>query len=223
MSVEPAPSATLVLLRDGDGDVELLLLRKTPRPDGKERPWVFPGGKVEAADLGERRDDLEGHARRAAVRETEEEAGLTVSAADLITISRWITPEIAPRRFDTWFFLSAVGHDARVRVDGSEICEHRWLPPREALAAHFARELRLAPPTFVTVSWLETYRRSTDAVATLAEEPVLTIRPVIRPIPDGACILYPGDVGYTGGDFERPGPRHRLWSGADDYRYERSG
>ena len=155
------------------------------------------------------------------MRETEEEAGLEVPAADLVTISRWITPEIAPRRFDTWFFLGTVGPEAAVQVDGSEICEHRWLSARDALAAHFAHELRLAPPTFVTVSWLENYRRSADALAKLAAEPVLTIRPVIRPIPDGACILYPGVAGYADGDIELPGPRHRLWSGADGYRYER--
>ena len=50
MSVEPLPSATVVLIRDGEGALELLLLERRANPDGRRPPWVFPGGKIEAAD-----------------------------------------------------------------------------------------------------------------------------------------------------------------------------
>jgi len=221
VNAPPSPSATVVLIRDSASDLELLLLQRSPRAEGKTGPWVFPGGKVEAVDAADPPDDGEARARRAAVRETREEAGLELSAADLVTISRWITPELAPRRFDTWFFLGAIGADEPVRVDGVEICAHRWIRPAAALAAHRVGEIRLAPPTFVTVTWLADYARSSAALESLGGGPILTFRPRIEAIPDGACILYPGDAGYEDGSVDRAGPRHRLWSLPSGYRYER--
>ena len=52
-----------------------------------------------------------------AVREALEEAGLGLSASDLLPISRWVTPEMARKRFDTWFF-AAPAADEEVIVDG---------------------------------------------------------------------------------------------------------
>ena len=222
MSAEPKPSATTVLIRDADGDIEVLLLQRSPRRDGSPWPWVFPGGKIEPADLAGHSDDPESSARRAAIRETREEAGLEIQNSNLVTISRWITPELARKRFDTWFFLGTVDRHEAVRVDGAEMCAHRWLSPRGALEAHGSGEIGLAPPTFVTVVWLTRYSHSADAIATLGRGPVVTFHPKIFPIPDGACILYPGDAGYEEGDVERPGPRHRLWSLPSGFRYERT-
>jgi len=222
MTGAPKPSATVVVVRDAPTGLELLLLQRSPRKDGKPGPWVFPGGKIEPQDHRESGDDL-AIARRAAVRETHEEAGLALPSTELVPISRWITPDIAPRRFDTWFFLGAAQPDHAVRVDGGEICDHRWLPPQQALEAHVAREVRLAPPTFVTVTWLTQYSHARAAITELGAEPLLTFRPKIFPIEGGACILYPGDAGYDADDPELLGARHRLWSLGGEYRYEREG
>ena len=226
MSEAPLPSATVVLLRDSHA-LELLLLQRAPHSDGRPGPWVFPGGKVDAADRigleGEgESDDHRGAALRAAVRETREEAGLAIAARELVPISRWITPEIAPRRFDTWFFLSAIASEGRVQVDGSEIVDHRWTEPSAALDAHHGGEIRLAPPTFVTVTWLAGHARAEEALRKLGAADTLTFRPRICRVEGGACMLYPGDAGYERGDPEAAGPRHRLWA-LPDYCYERSG
>ena len=106
------------------------------RDDGYENDTraVWCGG----ADCG---DDPS--ARRAAVREAEEEAGLRLDGGSLISISRWITPKISPKRFDTWFFLGQINVDDKVTVDGGEIRGHRWLRPVEALEAHDRGEMLL--------------------------------------------------------------------------------
>ena len=219
MSAEPEPSATVVLLRDGAGDVELLLLRKTPRPDGKERPWVFPGGKVDGADrhpgAGAEQD-----ARLAAVREAREEASLELAAPALVPISRWITPEIAPKRFDTWFYLAVADDGAEVHVDGQEIGDHRWLSPREAVAAHQARTIQLAPPTFVTVAWLTEFKNSDEALSTWTSRPIPLFEPQVLREDEGACMLYAGDAGYAQRDTSIPGARHRLWARPGAWHYE---
>ena len=216
----PRPSGTVVVLRDAP-ELELLLLQRSAR-DGQPGLWVFPGGKVDATDQhggAPPADD----ARRAAVRETAEEAGLALDAGTLVEISRWVTPEIAPKRFDTWFFAAIVPADAAVRVDGAEISRHRWLAPGDALRAHHEHALRLAPPTFVTVTWLAEFETAGDALRELPARRPAPFHPHIHRIEAGALMLYPGDAGYESGELEAVGARHRLWALADPWRYERTG
>jgi len=217
MSVEPKPSGTVVVIRDGREHLEVLLLERSR----SRSTWVFPGGKVEEADRSAQSGDAQELALHAAVREAFEEAGLALSAPSLLPISRWITPEIARKRFDTWFFVARAEPDTEIRVDGTEICDHRWLAPQRVLEAHHRQEMRLAPPTFVTVSWLVGHHTAVDAIDTLGRQSLLTFRPRICSTTDGGCILYPCDAGYEDGDVERPGPRHRLWVLPDGWRYER--
>ena len=136
----------MVLLRDAEAGLELLLLQRAPR-DAKPGPWVFPGGKVEPGDVEAGEPSSRESALRAAVRETREEAGLALDAGRLVAISRWITPEISPQRFDTWFFVGAVDTSHEVIVCGAEMVAFRGLAPAAALAAHEGGELSLAPPT----------------------------------------------------------------------------
>ena len=215
----PLPSATVVVVRDATEGLEVLLLE---RNTGKN-VWVFPGGKLERRDgYAEGTSDWEEAARRAAVRETIEEAGLALDAAAFVLFSRWITPEISPKRFDTLFFLAQAEADAPVRVDGSEIASHRWFPPAAALEAHHAGEIQLAPPTFVSVDWLTPHDCVESARAAFDGQTPLVFRPCICPIENGVCMLYPGDAGYEGNDPETPGARHRMWSLDGRFRYERS-
>ena len=211
----------MVLLRDAAAGIELLLLQRASR-DAKPGPWVFPGGKVEPADVVAGDPASRESALRAAVRETREEAGLVLDESRLRAISRWITPEISPQRFDTWFFAGAIDVSHEVVVCGSEMVAHRWIAPSAALAGHGSGALALAPPTFVTVSWLLAHARATDAVRALASAPFVTFRPRIHRTPEGAVMLYPGDAGYDANDPDRAGARHRILAAKSGWRYERS-
>jgi 8-oxo-dGTP pyrophosphatase MutT (NUDIX family) len=215
----PHPSGTVVVLRDAPG-LELLLLERSAR-DGQPGLWVFPGGKVDAGDQQSGADPGD-DARRAAVRETAEEAGLALDARGLVEISRWITPEIAPKRFDTWFFAALAPADVAVRVDGAEIAAHRWLAPAAALRAHHEHALRLAPPTFVTVTWLAEFEKAAEALRVLPARRPEPFHPRIHRVDAGACMLYPGDAGYESGDLDAAGARHRLYAFTDPWRYERT-
>lgn len=48
----PRPAATIVLLRDGAGGLEALLMRRHRASGFVPGAWVFPGGRVDAADSG---------------------------------------------------------------------------------------------------------------------------------------------------------------------------
>jgi 8-oxo-dGTP pyrophosphatase MutT (NUDIX family) len=214
----------VVSLRDGDQGSEVLLVQRA-KLDGTAGIWVFPGGKVEDVDR-HGSDDSESAqiqvAKRAGVRETHEEAGFRLEPESVGLIARWITPPIARKRFDTWFFAAAVGRDVAVRVDGAEIRDHLWLRPSAVLDARIAGEIDLAPPTLVTIHWLAEYATVKDTLAGLVREAVPKIEPNICSVAGGACMLYPGDAGYHSGDPEQVGGRNRLWSVDGSLRYEKN-
>ena len=119
---EPRPAGTVIVLRGGDGALEVLLVRRNPNARFMGGAWVFPGGAVDRAEgRGDRAH------RAAAIRELAEEAGITIAAPDqLVPFSRWITPAEVKIRFDTWFYLAPAPPDAEPTQDGSEIVDARW-------------------------------------------------------------------------------------------------
>jgi 8-oxo-dGTP pyrophosphatase MutT (NUDIX family) len=214
------PAATVVLLRQGERGCEVLLVRRNAQLSFHGGAWVFPGGRIDAGDYAGGADDIVAAARRAAVREAQEEAGLLLRPEALVLFSRWITPTPLPKRFDTWFF-AALGDDAPVAVDGSEIHDHRWMAPSDALAAQRAGDIELPPPTFVTITRLSAHGCAADALTAFTCDPMETFEPRLHPIQGGAVTLYSGDAGYEDGDLERSGARHRLWIRDDGWLYEK--
>lgn len=222
-AVPAHPAATVVLLRDGQNGCETLLVRRNAQLSFHGGAWVFPGGRIDPEDYAAAGDahDIIAAGRHAAAREALEEAGIRIIHRDLRLFSRWVTPEQAPKRFDTLFFVARASDDP-VRVDGGEIHEHRWLRPDEALALRQPGEFDLPPPTFVTLVQLQEYRTVADALTAEPPGPLEPFTPRLHLVPDGACSLYPGDAAYETGDVDLPGPRHRLWMTESGWRYERS-
>ncbi len=219
---EPAiahPAATVVLMRDCGEGCEVLLVRRNVRLAFHGGHWVFPGGRLDAEDYDSGADVLEA-AKSAAVREAREEAGVEVVRDELVLVSRWVTPDILPKRFDTWFFAAPARGDT-VQVDGSEIHDYRWMPPRRALEAQRAGEIELPPPTYVTLLQMSEHATVAAAISAVAARPAEVFLPRLHQVPGGACTVYHGDAGYEDGDLERPGPRHRLFMIPPDWRYER--
>jgi 8-oxo-dGTP pyrophosphatase MutT (NUDIX family) len=218
---EPVPAATVIPIRDGPDGLETLMLRRNSKI-AFGGMWVFPGGRVDPDDRDpDQPDDELATARRTAVREVHEEAGLEIAADVLLPYSHWTPPPIAPRRFLTWFFLApAPGGD--VVIDDGEIREHRWLRPSEALDRQRAGEIELVPPTYVTLYELSSWRSVSESLeAVRAREPEhFATRIAVED--DGPTVMWHGDAGYTSGDTDAPGPRHRLRMHASGWFYERT-
>lgn len=219
--VTPRPAASVVLLRPGPGGPEILYLRRNPSLAFHGDYWVFPGGRIDAADRAAGGGDEAAAARRAAVREAHEEAGLRVPAASLAFAVHWTTPETSPIRFATWFFV-APATAGTVETDGTEILEHRWLRPADALERQQAREIKLAAPTFALTSRLAGFADVDGAMAAVAGWPEERLLGQLLEVDDGEVAVYHQDAAYLDGRLDREGPRHRLWMVRSGWRYERS-
>jgi 8-oxo-dGTP pyrophosphatase MutT (NUDIX family) len=212
------PAATVIVLRDDPAGPQLLLVRRAAKLAFYGGAWVFPGGRVEAED-GDLEAALPEAARRAAVRELYEEAGLRVREDELVGFSRWLTPPGRSRRFDTFYF-AVRAPSGEVRLQLEELDAHRWLTAREALEARERGELELPPPTFVTLDVLSAFRDVQHACEALAAKPLHYVpRPLS--VEGGLLYLYPGDAGYETSDPSLPGARHRLHAIGPRWRYER--
>jgi 8-oxo-dGTP pyrophosphatase MutT (NUDIX family) len=123
--------------------------------------------------------------------------GLVLRADLLRPWSRWITPVVEPRRFDTRFFAAALPAGQRTRDVGGEASEVAWVRPAEALEAGKRGELRLFPPTAVTLSELADCGAVDAALA--GPRQVAPIIPEIQLREGAVWLTVPGLVGYATG------------------------
>ena len=70
-------------------------------------------------------------------------------------VSHWITPELAPRRYDTRFFITAAPAGQVARHDDAETIATIWVRPHDALAREAAGEIELLPPTIANLRSIE--------------------------------------------------------------------
>jgi 8-oxo-dGTP pyrophosphatase MutT (NUDIX family) len=216
-----SPAATVVLLRDVDAGLEVLMLRRDSAV-AFGGMWVFPGGRVDESDRRPEDRDDQGPARRAAAREASEECGIDVEPEALVPLSHWTPPATTPRRFATWFFLARAG-SGEVVIDDAEIRDHAWLAPEEVLRRHAAGTVQLVPPTWVT---LHDLAGAGDVAAALAgaaaRSPVPRYDTRWADVEGGAVVMWEGDAGYVSCDPTLPGPRHRLVMRGTTWTFERS-
>lgn len=196
-------AATVVLLRDGELGVEVLLAERPSDRGSFAGAWVFPGGAVDDDDLhGDARDGVHA-ARRAAVREVAEEIGLVIDPAELVPFSRWTPPSGAPKQLTTTFFAVRVP-DGEFRLAVDEVVSVDWLRPAEALERHAAGTLTLWPPTWVTLHGLTVADSVDHALAAFAAGDVLEY--VARRDDARRMVLWQEDDEVSGAR----GHRHRL-------------
>lgn len=92
-------------------------------------------------------------------------AGLVLDGESLVLVSRWVTPEMAPRRFDTFFYLLATLETPEVRLDSDELVDHAWVTPNEALRRYDNGEWMMILPTLAHLRWLQRRNSIEDALA----------------------------------------------------------
>lgn len=191
---EPRLAATVMLVRDGDAGLEVLLVQRNRQARFMAGAWVFPGGAVEK---GEGEGD---RARRAAAaRELREEAGIELAGPEALTaFSRWITPPEVKIRFDAWFYLAVAPAGAEPVVDGREVVDWRWYRPEAALAAAREGEILLVFPTIKHLEQLAEFGTAGALLDHARGREVAPVEPRVVMAGETARIVLPGDSGYDG-------------------------
>jgi 8-oxo-dGTP pyrophosphatase MutT (NUDIX family) len=187
----------MLVIRDHDSEVQVLMARRKPDLRVFAGLWVFPGGSVDATDAS---------LPTAAAREVLEETGLQIlpnnSGADTDHIrawARWITPAGAKRRFDTHFFLTPAPPGQEARCDDSEICEVQWVRPKDWAFGDLAEQFPIAPPTLFILRELAGHINTHSSVSKLMElARTLRIRPVLPKLhpSEPGTVIFPWDSEY---------------------------
>jgi 8-oxo-dGTP pyrophosphatase MutT (NUDIX family) len=185
---EPRQAASIIVLRDSPDGPEVLLVQRNPEQRFMGGAWVFPGGAVHDEDAD--------HAA-AAVRELREEADIELDeSAEVVSWSRWITPEQVKIRFDTWFFVAAAPPGADATADGAECVDARWLRPATALEVFRRGELMLVFPTIKHLEALSRAESVADALEKARTREVVPVQPKVVLRGSEPEIVLPGEQGY---------------------------
>lgn len=231
-------AATVVLLRDSLAGPEALLLERPRHTGSFAGAWVFPGGRVDPGDYARASADAnndggadgsgdEAHelaaARRAGVRETQEETGIVVPPESLVHLSCWIPPTEASKRLKTWFFL-APAPEQDIQLNEGELMDYAWLTPAEALRRHQEAIMQLVTPTWVTLHLLLQDSTVAGALERAASGEPETFQSHRLPRSGASqVIVWAGDAEYErNGLAAQARGRHRLTMNGLNWIYERS-
>jgi 8-oxo-dGTP pyrophosphatase MutT (NUDIX family) len=188
--VEARLAASVVLLRETEVGLETYLLHRHARMAFAASMVVFPGGRLDPADEADP-DPI----RRCAVRETEEETGVRLPPEALLPWAHWVTPEIEPRRYDTFFYLAELPAGQQADDRSGETDRADWSTPGAALADERAGRISLMPPTLSIL--LELVELGSLAALREAAADRVIERVLPRLVADGAGwrFAYPGGAG----------------------------
>ena len=215
------PGATVVPLRDGPDGLEVLMIERAAAL-AYGGMWAFPGGRVDPHDADPvAPGDEVARARRAAVREAEEEVGLRFPADALVPYSHWTGGSGHGRLYAAWYFL-APAPTGDVVLDEAECLAHRWIRPADAVAGRDRGEIAVVAPTWMTLHSLAGAASVADALALAGRRPPVVYRSRVTEVGDDRIVLWHGDAGYDAGDPAVSGPRHRLVMRATGWSFESS-
>ncbi len=116
--------------------------------------------------------------------------GLRLATDGLVYWAHWITPEVMPKRFDTYFFLAEAPDGQVARHDAIEVTDSEWVSPEEALAGHARGTFPLVFATVRQLRELVGLRDVAEARARFAGHTPRTIMPEATRAPDGSIVVH---------------------------------
>jgi 8-oxo-dGTP pyrophosphatase MutT (NUDIX family) len=129
-------------------------------------------------------------------RELIEQEDLVVAADCLVAQGHWITPEVAPRRFDTLFFAALAPPGQIATHDGVETTNHVWTRPEDALEEAECGQRQIIFPTRCTLETLIGFKTAEQALAGCRARPVIPVMPVLVEHDGERRLAIPEEAGY---------------------------
>ncbi|BCW88898.1 hypothetical protein sos41_20480 [Alphaproteobacteria bacterium SO-S41] len=173
-------------IREAFEESGILLARKT----GKSELL----NEAEATALSEFRDPL--NKETLPLAEFLEANGLRLACDSLVRFARWITPEMVPKRFDTWFFIAAAPEGQLGAHDGHESVDSVWVTAAGAVAEK--DRWTVIFPTRMNLQKMAQSKTVEAAIAAAAGSKIVTVQPWA----EGSTLRIQPDAGY--GDPHEP-------------------
>lgn len=133
-------------------------------------------------------------------------AGLRVDLDLLVPLSRWITPPVSHKRFDTRFFLARIPAGQQPLVDGREAVDLEWISPENGLALERAKKRNILLPTRLNLQSIKAARTSKEAFAIAARRSQLPVEPKVERVDDRINIIIDPKHGFGMVIEELPAP-----------------
>jgi glyoxylase-like metal-dependent hydrolase (beta-lactamase superfamily II)/8-oxo-dGTP pyrophosphatase MutT (NUDIX family) len=220
--LDDASASRLLRVPSGGLDYYIAGLRETFEESGLLLATAHDGTPLTASHLKQL------SALRAALNRSEltlaqlcAQAEIRLAPAKLLFFSHWVTPPGNAKRYDTRFFVARAPEHQIASDDEKETVEQLWLTPEEALDRR--QELRLAPPTVMTMKWLQPHRAVDEVLRTAQAMPKVRcmmgrmaqgskgMRPVMPDEPAWAELSRIDADGHGTFSYElAPGPAVRL-------------
>ncbi len=125
------------------------------------------------------------------------EEDLELALEQLVPYAHWVTPEVSPKRFDTYFFIAAAPVGQVAQHDGSEAVDSFWIRPADALDDCAQRRRTIIFPTLCNLALLAQATNVAGAVQAARSRPVRRIQPSLARRADGKLIpVMTPDCGY---------------------------
>ncbi|MDP1632158.1 MAG: NUDIX hydrolase [Caulobacter sp.] len=130
------------------------------------------------------------------------ELDVKLDLAALTTFARWITPDMMPKRFDTWFYVVRATGEQLAVCDGYETVDAEWVAPSRALEMEKVGERTIIFPTRMNLQLLAEASNAADAISRAAARTLVPVLPKVERREGGGVLVIPPDAGY--GAVEEP-------------------
>jgi 8-oxo-dGTP pyrophosphatase MutT (NUDIX family) len=133
-------------------------------------------------------------------------SGGRLDLSAMAPFAHWVTPEGAPKRYDTYFRLCWRTTEMTAVSDGRETVAVEWLRPADALALGASGERNLLFPTKCQLDLLAQVRSVEEAVAAARARRIVPVSPSMERRPEGTFLSIPPEAGYPVCEFQMGQP-----------------
>lgn len=123
--------------------------------------------------------------------------GVRLKLDAVVPFAHWITPEMAPKRFDTHFYVAQAPAGADAICDGAETVSLEWAAPKAVLGRAHAGESAILFPTRLNLGRLAESDDSVTALAAARRQPHFIVLPRPEKRQGGIAIVIPAEAGYA--------------------------
>jgi 8-oxo-dGTP pyrophosphatase MutT (NUDIX family) len=121
---------------------------------------------------------------------------LELACDELLHFAHWITPDMAPKRFDTHFFIAKAPSDQVALHDGEESVDSVWIDASKLLEQADDGKWKLVFPTRMNIEKLARFESFSAIQNYLGTHDVCTVQPEFKSLDEGKFLCIPKEADY---------------------------